>query len=146
MTDEIRERLLEIASEDAENLYDGAEGLWVSKDRVPSDPSEFSDEEYQTLFSPERLEEISAGQQINEAELLALRDARLEKLLDPCGDADVTPGYCLAEVVDDEDNTGIALILCTGYSFSGLNISVLDVFETREDALAYLNENGWIRD
>jgi hypothetical protein len=43
-------------------------------------------------------------------------------------------------------NPGIALFLCSGYSFSVLKISVLDVFDTREDALAYLNENGWTTD
>jgi hypothetical protein len=65
----------------SERLYEdfGADGLWVSKDKVPSDPSEFSEEEYQRLLSPERLEEISSGQQITDAELHALRDARLEK-------------------------------------------------------------------
>ena len=64
MTDEIRACLHEIASEEAEDLYEGAEGLWARKDQIPSDPSEFSEEEYEKLLSPERLEEINNGQQI----------------------------------------------------------------------------------
>ena len=67
----------------------------------------------------------------------------MQRLLDSSTDADVTTGYSFVEVVDGEDNVGIAVFLCSGYSFSGLDISVLDVFDTREDALAYLNENGW---
>jgi hypothetical protein len=146
MTDEIRACLHEIASEEADYHYEGAEGLWARKDQIPSDPSEFSEAEYEKLLSPERLEEINDGQKITEAELVLLQKTRLEKLLDDCGDADVTTGYSLVEIVDGDGNTGIAVYLCTGYSFSGLNIWVLDVFDTREDALAYLNENGWTSD
>jgi hypothetical protein len=146
MTDEIRERLLEIANEEAENLFEGSEGLWVSKDELPESPSDLSQDEYERFFTPERLEKINAGQEITEDEFLALRKARLERLLDPETDADVTTGYSFVEVADDEGNAGIAVYLCSGYSFSGLDVSVLDVFDTREDALAYLNENGWTSD
>jgi hypothetical protein len=116
MTPEIKERLLAIATEDAEELYSeyGAKGLLVAKDQLPSEPSEFEEEEYEELFSPERLEEINSGHPPTEAELLALREARLEKMLSDDSDADVTPGYRLAEVIDDEGNTGIDLILCHG--------------------------------
>jgi hypothetical protein len=146
MTDEIRVRLLEIATEESKNLFEGSEGLWVSKKALPEDPSDLSEDEYERFFTPQRLEEINAGQQITEDEFLALRQARLERLLNPDTDADVTTGYSFVEVVDDEGNAGIAVFLCSGYSFSDLKISVLDVFDTREDALAYLNENRWTRD
>ena len=59
MTDEIRERLLEIATEEAENLFEGSEGLWVSKDVLPESPSDLSEDEYERFFTPERLEEIA---------------------------------------------------------------------------------------
>jgi hypothetical protein len=158
MTPEIRERLLEIAQENVEELFEecgGSEGLWVAEGRLPSEPSEFDEEEYEALFSPARIEEIKSGHQPTEAELLALRKARLEKLLDPGADPDLTPGYSLVEVVDHEEdgdeelaviNTGIAVILCTGSSFFGLELDVLNVFDTKEDALAYLNNNGWTPD
>jgi hypothetical protein len=146
MTDEIRERLLEIANDEAENLFEGSEGLWVSKHELPESPSDLSQDEYERFFTSERLEEINAGQQITEDEFRALREARLERLPDPSTDADTTTGYSLVEVVDDEDNAGIAIFLCRGYSFSGLDISVVDIFETKEDALAYLNANGWTSD
>jgi hypothetical protein len=132
MTDEIRQRLLEIATDEAEDLYEGAEGLWVSKDVLPAGPSDLSEEEYERFFTPERLEEINSGQQITEDEFIALREARLERLLDTDTDADVTTGYSFVEVVDDEGNAGIAVFLCSGYSFSGLDISALDVFDTIE--------------
>jgi hypothetical protein len=64
MTNEIRVCLHEIASEEAEDLYKGAEGLWASKDQIPTDPSEFSEAEYEKLISPERLEEINNGEEI----------------------------------------------------------------------------------
>ena len=146
MTDEIRERLLEVANDEAENLFEGSEGLRVSKDELPESLSDLSEDEYERFFTPGRLEGINAGQEITEDEFLALREARLERLLDSSTDADVTTGYSFVEVVDDEGNSGIAVFLCSGYSFSILKISVLDIFDTRADALAYLNDNGWTRD
>ena len=115
----------------------------MSKGELPESPSDLSADEYERFFTPERLAEIDAGQQITEDEFLALREARLQRLLDSSTDADVTTGYSFVEVVDDEGTVGIAVFLCSGYSFSGLDISVLNVFDTREDALAYVNENGW---
>lgn len=50
MTDETRERLIEIATEEAENLFEGAEGLWVHKDELPKDPSDLSKEEYERFL------------------------------------------------------------------------------------------------
>ena len=43
MTPEVKESLYEIASESVEELYEqcGAEGLWVTKDKLPSDEGEF---------------------------------------------------------------------------------------------------------
>ena len=145
MTPEIKERLLEIANEDAEDLYEtyGAEGLWVTKDDLPSDPSEFSKREYEAVLSSERLEEINSGKQVTEAELHALQDHRLAEISLRDVDTDALPGYCFAEVTDADDNPGIALILCTGDSFSGLTIWVHDVFDTKTAAMNYLQENGW---
>ena len=40
-------------------------------------------------------------------------------------------------------NTGIAVILCTGTSFEGVEIWVQDVYDSKEEALAYLNRTGW---
>jgi hypothetical protein len=83
MTPEIKERLLEIANEDAEDLYEtyGAEGLWVTEDDLPSKPSEFHDREYEELLGHERLEEIRNGQPPTEAELRDLRKERLRRIL-----------------------------------------------------------------
>jgi hypothetical protein len=52
-----------------------------------------------------------------------------------------TPGYCLAEVTDAGGNSGIAVVLCTGDSLSGLKHWV---FDTRAAAKASMKENGWI--
>jgi hypothetical protein len=118
--------------------------LWVTKDDLPSDPSEFTQRELETAFSPQRIDKVLDGQPATQAELQALREVRLQNILSGDCDADAIPGYCLAEVADAEGNTGIALILCTGYSFSGLSIWVAEIFETREAAKAYLEENGWV--
>lgn len=146
MTPEIHERLLEIAEENAEDLYEtfGAEGNWVTEDQVPSKPTDFEDEEYEELFGSERLEQIKNGQPPTEDEMLKLREARAQKMLGDDGDADVVPSCCFAEVEDEDGNSGIALILCTGYSFSELNIWAVDVFETKTAAYAHLRENGWM--
>jgi hypothetical protein len=146
MTPETRETLFEIATENAEALYDeygGAEGLWVTKDDLPSDPCEFRQSELEEVFSPQRLEEILDGRPVTGAELRPLREVRLESILSGDCDADALPGYCLAEVTDEDGDTGIALIFCKGHSFSGLIIWVAEIFDTREAMQAYLEENGW---
>jgi hypothetical protein len=93
MTPEIRERLFEIAEENAESLYSdfGAEGLWVTEDKLPSEPSEFNDKEYEALLGPERLEEIRNGHPPTEAELRRLRERRLANILRGNDDAESVP-------------------------------------------------------
>jgi len=147
MTPEIKERLLEIANEDAEELYEvyGAEGLWVTKDDLPSDPSEFTERDYEKVFSADRIADFQKGLPLTEAELNALREHRLAEIYLRDVNTDSLPAYCFAEVTDADDNTGIALILCTGDSFSELTIWVHDIFETKAAALNYLQENGWTR-
>jgi hypothetical protein len=144
MKRKIEKLLFKIATEDAKALYSeqGAEGLWVSKDQLFS---EIKKDEYWNLVSEERFDEIQDGQSPTEAEILGVRDHRLEEWLSGDADADVVPAYSLVEVTDGGDNRGIAVILCTGYSFSELSIWVEGVFDTKVAAIAYLNENGWTR-
>jgi hypothetical protein len=146
MTPQIKENLYEIATENAEELYEqfGAEGVWVTEDDLPSDPSEFTEEERERVLSSERIAAIENGDQLSDAELHDLREHRLDKMLLDEVDADSIPAYCLAEVTDAEDNSGIALIFCKGYSFSVLRIWVGGIFDTKEAAKAYLEENGWV--
>jgi len=99
-------------------------------------------EEYESIFSPERFEEILYGESPTDAEILTLREHRIEEWLNEDSDADVILGYSLVEVADAHGNRGIALILCTGYSFSGLTIWVKEIFDTKTAAMAYLKENG----
>ena len=145
MTPEIKEWLLEIANEDAENLYEtyGTEGLWVTKGDLPSDPAQYSEQEYEEVFGSKHAADFQKGHSLSKAELDALGDHRLAGRRLGSAHADAIPAYCLAEVTDDDGNSGIALILCTGDSFSGLNIWVHGIFDTRETARAYLEENGW---
>ena len=150
LTPQTKAKVYKIATENAEALYEeyeGAEGLWVTEDDLPSDPSEFMQRELKAVLSPQRLEEVLDGQPATEAELEALRKVRLQNILSSnYWDEDgAIPGYCLAEVADADTNTGIALILCTGTSLSGLNIWVHDVFDTTEAAKAYMKENGWMK-
>jgi hypothetical protein len=146
MTPEVKEKLYEVASESVEELYEqyGAEGLWVTKDKLPSDEGEFLGEEYNKILSPERRAAFNNGDSLTESELERLREHRLGAMLEGDFDADVIPGYCLAEVTDEHKNTGIALILCKGYSFSGLNVWVQEIFETKEAAKAYMEQDGWV--
>lgn len=133
MTPEIKEWLLEIANEDVEDVYEtyGAEGLWVTKDDLPSDPSHYSKQEYEKVFGPERAAVFQKGYPFSEPELDALREHRLAEIRLGSAYADAIPAYCLAEVTDDDDNSGVALILCTGDSFSELTIWVDDVLKQK---------------
>ena len=99
MTPETRASLLEIAEENAEELYEqyGAEGTCVPKeDDLPSDPEEFTQRELEQAFSSERLDEVLNGKPATEAELHALRPVRLDSISWGDCDADVIPDYCLA--------------------------------------------------
>jgi len=149
MTPQTKANLYKIATENTEALYEefgGAEALWVTKDHLPSDPSEFTQQELETVLRPQRLEQVLDGQPPTEAELQALREVRLQNILSGnyWDEEGAIPGYCLAEVADAEGNTAIALIFCTGTSLSGLTIWVVEIFDTREAAKAYLEENGWV--
>lgn len=142
MTPKTKEILLKIATENAEELYsggEGAEGLWVSNDQLLSD---FEEEEYENFLTPERFEVIQSGQSLTDAEIQALREQRLEKWLSSDADASVVPGYCFVEITDTDGDKGTALLLCTGYSISGLSIWVEGIFDTRAAAMAYMKENG----
>lgn len=146
MTPEVKESLYEIAGESVEELYEqyGAEGLWVTEDKLPSDEGEFLEEEYKQVLSAERKAAFDKGHSLTRSELEKLRECRLDAMLQGDFDADEIPGYCLAEITDEHKNTAIALILCKGYSFSGLNVWVQDIFETREAAKAYMEQDGWV--
>jgi hypothetical protein len=146
MSPEVKESLYEIANESVEELYEqyGAEGLWVTKDKLPSDEGEFLREEYNAVLSPERRAAFNNGDSLTESELQKLREHRLGAMLEGDFDADGIPSYCLAEVTDADNNIGIALILCKGYSFSGLNVWVQEIFETEEAAKAYMGKDGWV--
>jgi hypothetical protein len=98
MTPQIEENLFEIATENAEELYDqyGAEGLRVTEDDLRSDPSEFTEREYQAVLSPERVANVLDGGPVTETEFEALRKHRLETIIygDDC-DADTIPATVL---------------------------------------------------
>jgi hypothetical protein len=83
MTPEVKESLYEIASESVEELYEqyGAEGLWVTKDKLPSDEGEFLDQEYREVLSPERRTAFKDGDPLTESELERLREHRLGAML-----------------------------------------------------------------
>jgi hypothetical protein len=146
MTPKKRKRLFEIAEENAEELYSAndAEGLWVRKENLPSDLGGYAESELETVLGAGRTAEIKSGQLPTEAELDALRKNRLASILRGDRDEDDMPAYCLAEVTDARGKTAIALILCTGSSFFGTNIWVDEVFDTREAALFYLKQHGWV--
>jgi hypothetical protein len=85
---------------------------------------------------------LVTGWLLTNAEIQALREQRLEKWLSGDAEADVVPGYSPVEVMDTDGNRGTALILCTGYSFSGLSERIEEIFDARAAAMAYLEENG----
>ena len=109
MSPEVKESLREIATESAEELYEeyGADGLWVTKDKLPTDPGEFTNREYNKVLSPERMAAfLENGDPLTESELDELREIRLGAMLQGDFDADAIPAYCLAEVTDADDNIG----------------------------------------
>jgi hypothetical protein len=82
MTPQTKENLYEIATQNAEELYEqfGAEGLWATKENLPSDPSDFTQREYEEVFGRERAADVLRSDVLSEAELHALREHHLAEI------------------------------------------------------------------
>jgi hypothetical protein len=136
--------LTAVAKENLDELFEEFYecGTWVRKDDLPEiDPAELA--ESGLIDDEERCEALSEGAEPTEQEIKLYHDNWLESALEGQGDADFIPAYALSIVKDPQGNEGVALMLRTGYSFTGITTWLEGIFDSSEDASAHMGKDGW---
>jgi hypothetical protein len=144
LTTEAIQSLTVVAKENLDELWDEffACGTWIQHDDLPEvDPGELA--ESGLIEDEERCQALAEGAEPTEQEIKLFHDNWLESALEGEGDADFIPAYALSIVKDAKGNEGVALLLRTGYSFSGITTWLEGVFDTSEDATAHMEKEGW---
>jgi len=133
-----------VAKENLDELFDEFYkcGTWVRKDDLPEvDPLELAVSGL--IEDEERSDALAEGAEPTEQEIKLFHDYWLECALEGEGDADFIPAYALSIVKDAKGNEGVALLLRTGYSFSGITTWLERIFDSSEDATAHMGNNEW---
>lgn len=136
--------LTAVANENLDKLWDEffTCGTWVQHDDLPEvDPTELV--ESGLIEDEERCEALAEGAEPTEQEIKLFHDNWLESALEGEGDADFIPAYAMSIVVDGKGREGVALLLRTGYSFSGITTWLEGVFDSSEEATAHMEKGGW---
>ena len=144
LTPEAIASLTAVANENLDKLWDDffACGTWVQQDDLPEvDPAELA--ESGLIEDEERCEALAEGAEPTEQEIKLFHDNWLESALEGEGDADFIPAYAMSIVTDAKGNEGVALILRTGYSFSGVTTCLEGIFDSSEEATAHMEKGGW---
>ena len=117
-------------------------GTWVHRDDLPDvDPYELA--ESGLIENKKRCEALGNGAKPTKKEIKIYHDWWLESALEGDCDADDIPAYAISIVEDPKGNKGVALLLRTGYSFSGVTTSLEGIFDSSEDATSHMRNGGW---
>ena len=144
LSPEAVESLTAVAKENLDELFEEFYecGTWVTKEDLPEvEPAELA--ESGLIEDENRCEALTNGAKPTEQEIKLFHDNWLESALEGEGDADFIPAYALSIVKDAKGNEGIALLLRTGYSFSGITTCLEGIFDSSEDATAHMEKRGW---
>ena len=141
--------LAEIANNRLDELWDEAEScvLFAREIDQPT-PEDYARNPEPSVFegsvSSARLKQLKKGALPSDSEIRIYRQAWWdEQLMNDEPDADCIPGYALATVRVNDDVEGVALILRTGYSFSGLETWLEGIFFSSKDATDYMTATGF---
>ena len=144
-----KKSLREIAEADPDELWDykaKRRGTWITEDDVDRMGVDHLIEMFaeDVIKRESRRESLEGGyDDPTPSELKRLRSAYVDMALRGDGDADFVPGYALADVTDEKDRQGVALVVRTGYSFSGLNTSLAGIFPSDDRARRHMEKLGW---
>ena len=144
LSPEAIQSLTAVAKENLDKLWDEffACGTWVQHDDLPEvDPAELA--ESSVIEDQDRRDALAEGAEPTEKEIKLFHDNWLESALEGEGDADFIPAYAMSTVADAKGNEGIALLLRTGYSFSGITTWLEGIFDSSEGATAHMEKGGW---
>jgi len=145
LSPEAIQSLSSVAKDNLDELWDEFFecGTWVQHDDLPEvDPAELA--ESGLIDDQERCNALSEGAEPTTQEIKLFHDNWLESALEGEGDADFIPAYAMSIVTDNKGHEGVALLLRTGYSFSGVTTWLEGIFESSEDATAHMEKGGWI--
>ena len=153
---EIRANLERIAEETSEEIWERKyirrKSTWLRKQDLSNylDSELWDNLEYEIegLVNEDRYEAITEHDSpLTREEIILCRNNFVRCIF--AGERDVwdyIPGFATGHVEDEEGNRAVAIVLCTGFSFSGLKLSVEGLFPDERDALAHLRKGGWIKD
>ena len=136
--------LTAVAAEQIDELWEQFYecGTWVRHNDLPEvDPWELSVSGL--IENEKRCEALGDGAKPTKKEIKIYHDWWLESALQGDGDCDYIPAYALTLVKDDHGNEGVALLLRTGYSFSGITTWLEGIFDSSEDATTHMKKGGW---
>lgn len=145
------EDLENLSEEDFEDIWDlsgGGSGYFVRKDIVP-DLAQYLAEGipyywFEGLVGEDRLKELQDGKRPKRSEIKAYQETWIEKALRGNNDADLVPSYRTVEIKGRKGRKKIAIIMCSGYSFSGVSFWIEGFFSSYERADNYLNREGYV--
>ena len=139
----VRQALRELAEEQMDELWEDAEvfGTWVRKGDVPEVTSEVLLDSG-LIEDDQRINTLEKGGGPTAEEIREFQEWWAESNLED-GDADFIPGYALSTILDKQGHKGVALLLRTGYSFSGVDTELEGIFATKADAIEHMKSDGW---
>ena len=145
------EDLGNLSGEDLAEIWDlsgGGSGYFVPKDIVPDLEQYLAEGNpycwFEGLVSEDRLKELEAGKRPKRPEIRAYQKSWIEKALRGNNDADLVPTYQTVEIKGRKGRKKVAIIMCSGYSFSGVSFWVEGLFSSYERADNYLTRKGYV--
>jgi hypothetical protein len=146
LTPLVKEILRQIADERSAALWEEYScvraGIWVRRADLPLvESSDVLD--LGVVNDKERISALENGDWPTQEEIKLYHDWWVKNQLEGENDADAVPAYALAPIDDEDGHSGVALVLCKGYSFSGIDIWLEDIFESEGAAMNYMHQRGW---
>ena len=96
-------------------------------------------------ISETRIEELEAGTKPTKEEAKLLWDAHMRHCFEEPDD-DIMPGLWFCKCPPGIDLPALIVVLCTGYSFAGVEREIFGAFEKEEDAMAALRRKFYFYD
>lgn len=114
--------------------------IWWEDLPTPEQEEDFN--LFEHILEEERLDEVEAGASLTSEEEAAWTRAAVENIFTEDVDADVYPAWCLATLTDDAGRSAVLAFLVYGYSFSGVSVIGIGLFDDQAAALARLKALG----
>lgn len=129
--------LYELASKAVET------GVWVRKEDLPEVTADLLVEEGY-IEDGSRLTALKDGSRPTTKETREYIEQFTQNALEGGGDFDFIPAYAISLVETPKSGKAFALLITFGYSFNEVRTELVDVFESVEEAKAFMRRDGFI--